>query len=406
MAETRRHRRAAGGAARAAHGGDRVRGGGAAAPAARPRCPAATSRCWSARAARSRPRERVRALVAQADLRRRRRGGRRGRRPARRPAAGARGRPGRHAAAARPTSTSSCTAPATCRSTRRSTRASAPTWSAPASLLARVREVGAATSTTCTSPRRTSPGGAAAPSRRRRSSTTSTSRPSWPGGSAPARGGRAPQPRPRRLLGPRAQEGREGALARRDARPRPRRPRRPAVRLGQGRAGPRRHRAGRAAWAGPTATPSPRRSASGWSRRTRAEGHRGLDRAAQHRRVGAREALPGLDRGLQDGRAADPGLRPRRAAGVPGRPPTRSSTSCRSTTWSARDRRGAGLPPERGDAGLLPRLLGRPQPADVQRALRAVRDYFDRAPVRRQRPRRGAAAEVAVPRRPHRSSGC
>ena len=33
-------------------------------------------------------------------------------------------------------------------------------------------------------------------------------------------------------------------------------------------------------------------------------------------------SVPGLDRGLQDGRAADPGLRPRRAAGVPGRRPT------------------------------------------------------------------------------------
>ena len=72
-------------------------------------------------------------------------------------------------------------------------------------------------------------------------------------------------------------------------------------------------------------------------------------RAAEHHRVRARAAAPGLDRGLQDGRAAHPGLRPRRAAGVPRPPPTRSSTSSRSTTSSTRSSPCWRHPPEAGE---------------------------------------------------------
>ena len=50
------------------------------------------------------------------------------------------------------------------------------------------------------------------------------------------------------------------------------------------------------------------RRAGGRGARPRAPG---LDRPAEHHRVRPGAALPGVDRGLQDGRAADPGLRPR-----------------------------------------------------------------------------------------------
>ena len=46
--------------------------------------------------------------------------------------------------------------------------------------------------------------------------------------------------------------------------------------------------------------------------------HRGVGGAPGDRRVVLAAPVPGVDRGLQDGRAADPGVRPRRAAGVPG----------------------------------------------------------------------------------------
>ena len=199
-----------------------------------------------------------------------RRGGRRGRGADGRAGDRARGRPGRRARRCPTTSTPWCTAPATCPSTRRSTRASAPTWSAPATLLQRIRTAGGthrARRTTCTSRRRTSRAGAAAGCRRVRSSTRSTSTPrppgAWPSGS---RWSTAPAPRPswsrsaRRPSAPTAAPG---------CSPPPGRPRRRA------RSGSRTSwcgwaPSGPAAWAGPTATRSPSRSASAWSRRTRA----------------------------------------------------------------------------------------------------------------------------------------
>ena len=93
---------------------------------------------------------------------------------------------------------------------------------------------------------------------------------------------------------------------------------------------------GRAASAGPTATPSPRPSASATSRRRPA----GAARASIVRPSIIESALarphPGLDRGLQDGRADHPGVRPRRAARLPRRTGRDRSTSSRSTSSSTR----------------------------------------------------------------------
>ena len=185
-------------------------------------------------------------------------------------------------------------------------------------LLARIARRGRRrTSTTSTSPRRTSPGAAAAASPRPRSTTTSTSRPSCAGASAQRRGVEDRPAAPTCSTKLRAKAEKD-ARPGRAARPRPRRPRRRRKQWVDGRAGPDRHRAG----------PQPRldrllhvhqgarRARRRGARRATAADH---DRPAEHHRVRARAAAPGLDRGLQDGRAADPGLRPRRAARVPGR---------------------------------------------------------------------------------------
>ena len=213
----------------------------------------------------------------------------------------------------RATSTPSCTAPATCPSTRRSTRASAPTSWAPVTCSTGSARP-AATSTTSTSPRRTSPAGGAAASPSAASSTpsTSTSELAW---GLSQRTSVEHQSRSAAVLQKLRVARRAGAW--------PRRPahggcgcRGEAPGVGEGAAGPDRHRAG--------AQPGLDRllHVHQGARRARRRGARpdrpGLDRPAEHHRVGPREALPRLDRGLQDGRAADPGLRPRRAAGVPG----------------------------------------------------------------------------------------
>ena len=278
------------------------------------------------------------------------------RRPARAPDLGPRGRPRRRTRPARPTSTPSCTAPATSRSTRPSTRASAPTWSAPATCSTGCARR-AATSTTCTSPRRTSPAGAAARSRRRRvdHAVDVDAELAWGLAQRPSR--RAPVPQRRRSwtklrvpVGARARPGRPAHRGRGG--------RGPAQGVGQGAAGPDRHRAG----------PQPRldrllhvHQGARRAGRRGARPHRpGLDRPAEHHRVRARAAAPRLDRGLQDGRAADPGLRPRRAAGVPrGRRHHRRHRAGRPRR--GRDRRGARHPPGAGRAGVLPRR--RPAPA-------------------------------------------
>ena len=62
-------------------------------------------------------------------------------------------------------------------------------------------------------------------------------------------------------------------------------------------------------------------------------GHPRLDRPAGDRRVVLDAPLSGLDRGLQDGRAVDPGVRARRASGVPGLAGGRASTSSPATMW-------------------------------------------------------------------------
>ena len=171
-------------------------------------------------------------------------------------------------------------------------------------------------------------------------------------GTRPAAVGGAPLPH-RGRPGGAAQEGR--------AHPQPRRPadRRPGHRggaqgVGQGRAGAARHRAG----------PQPGLDrllhVHQVARRARGRGGRphppGLHRPAEHHRVRAGPPLPGLDRGLQDGRAADPGLRARRAAGVPG--VRRHRGRHRPGRPRGRgDRGGARAPARAGDARVLPRLV-------------------------------------------------
>ena len=78
------------------------------------------------------------------------------------------------------------------------------------------------------------------------------------------------------------------------------------------------------------------------------------------------QPVPGLDRGLQDDGAADPGLRPRRAAGDARR---RRHDRRRRTgrPRRRRDRRRPGAPARGRRPGVLPRLVGRPQPADLPR---------------------------------------
>ena len=158
-----------------------------------------------------------------------------------------------------------------------------------------------------------------------------------------APGGRVPLPR-RRRPDQGAQEGREGAQPRRAAHRRPR-DRGRAQAVGQGRAGPDRHRAG----------PQPgldrllhvhqgdgRAGGRALGRPSRRPAPR-LDRPAEHHRVRPRAPARRVDRGVQDGRAADPGLRPRRAAGVPGlgRHDRRHRPG---RPRRLRDRRGAGPP--------------------------------------------------------------
>ena len=123
-----------------------------------------------------------------------------------------------------------------------------------------------------------------------------------------------------------------------------------------------------------------------------------LDRAAEHHRVRAGPPAPGLDRGLQDGRAADPGLRPWRAAGVPGR--RRHHRRHRAgRPRGRRDRRRARAPAGDRRGGVLPRVVGLPQPADLPEPLQQRAHLLRQAPLHRQRARRRAAARLAVPRR-------
>ena len=298
------------------------------------------------------------------------------------------------------TSTRWCTAPATCRSTRRSTRASAPTWWAPASCSTGSARP-APTSTTCTSPRRTSPGAAAAPSPRGRWTTRSTSPPSWPGVSGSARRSSTARRSTEVLIRERRKAERTHSRAGNLTAARADRGGPPAV--GQGRAGADRHRA----------RPQPRLDRllhlHQGPRRARRGGVRarppGLDRAAQHRGVGAREAASGLDRGLQDGRAADPGLRPRRAAGVP-RGGRHGGRHRAGRPRGGGDRRGAGPPAGGRRGGVLPRRLRAPQPADVPGPLRQRARLLRRPPVHRSATggRRGCPTGGSRARR--RSNGC
>ena len=164
--------------------------------------------------------------------------------------------------------------------------------------------------------------------------------------------------------------------------------------VGQGRAGAAGHRT----------CPQPRLDrllhvhegaggAGGRGPRPRAPRHH---RPADHHRVGARAAPCRLDRGLQDGRAADPGLRPRRAAGVPRgcrhHRRHRAGRPCRRG-----DRGGARPSTRRGRGGVLPGLVGTPQPAHVPHALRPRPRLLRRAPVHRRRSRRVPTARLALP---------
>ena len=269
-----------------------------------------------------------------------------------------------------------------------------PTCSAPRALLERILEAGGR-STTCTSRPRTRPAAAAARSRKPRSTTSSTARPGgrglgWREPSSTARGAptagqvaqkaeRAPPRRPPDGRGA-TEAARREWVANVLRRPAPSAP---------------------AASAGPTATRSPRRSASAsWNIRPR---QRDIIVRPAIVESALAEPHPGWIEGfkmaepliLAYGRGACrvPGVAGHGGRDRPGRPRRRrdlaalatipSSTS-RSTSTSARP----------------------PEPVDVPRSVRRRPRLHPRAPVRRRMTAARPAAGLAVPRRPDASSGC
>ena len=319
------------------------------------------------------------------DRGRRRRGadGGAGRRP--------RGRPVRRPARCRPTSTRSCTAPATSPSTRRSTRASAPTCRAPASCWpGSARPV--RTSTTCTSRRRTSRAAAAAASPRGRSPQVVDLEAELAWGLSQRQAiehrSRGTEVLTTERKKAEKEHSRAGLLTAANATEEARKQwvKDELVRVGAERA-----------------------RSLGWTdcyTFTKALGERIVEEHARTNRVSIVRpsiiesalvsALPGLDRGLQDDGAADPGLRPRRAAGDARR--RRHDRRRRAgRPRRRRDRRRPGAPAGGRRPGVLPRLLGRPQPADLPGALPERARLLRRPPVHLRRPRRDPAARVALP---------
>ena len=109
------------------------------------------------------------------------------------------------------------------------------------------------------------------------------------------------------------------------------------------------------------------------------------------------QPVPRLDRGLQDGRAADPGLRPRRAAGVPGGRATPSSTSCPVDHVVAAIVAVLAHPPEAGEPAYFHVSSGARNPLTFRRLYQSRAHLLRRAPVRGRRPRRGPAADWRFP---------
>ena len=100
-------------------------------------------------------------------------------------------------------------------------------------------------------------------------------------------------------------------------------------------------------------------------------------------------AVPGVDRGLQDGRADHPGLRPRRPAGVPRRSPTASidiipvDLVVNATIAAAAQR------PEPGDPAYYTICSGARNPLSFRLLYELVREYFLAHPMEQRG--RGAA---------------
>ena len=134
--------------------------------------------------------------------------------------------------------------------------------------------------------------------------------------------------------------------------------------------------------------------------------HRGLDRPAGHRRVVLEAPLPGLDRGLQDGRAADPGVRPGRAARVPGLARTRCWTSCPATTWSTPSSPSAPPTPSRASRRTTTSAPGARNPLNFNEACTPTSATTSLAhPLERTAKPGSRCRSGSSPGRP-RSSGC
>ncbi len=225
------------------------------------------------------------------------------------------------------------------------------------------------------------------------STTTSTSRRSWPGGWPSGASSSTPRAPP--TCSPAAGPAPSASTAAPACSPLPRRPRTTA-RRGWRASSSASAPSGRAASAGPTATRSPRRWASGSSRSTPPTApvsivrpsiiESALERPHPGWIEGFKMAEPLI---LAYGRGELPEFP---AAGdtivdiVPVDHVVAAIVAVLAQPAGARCR------------GVLPRLLGRPQPADVPAPLRERARLLRRAPVRRRRPRRGPAARLAVPR--------
>ena len=324
------------------------------------------------------------------------------RRPADRPGLRARGRPGRRTRAARPTSTPSCTARATSPSTRPSTRGSAPTSSAPATCSTGSARP-AATSTTCTSPRRTSPAGAAAriPEGRVDHAVDVEAELAW--GLAQRTRRRAPVPQRRacwqKLRSRVRARARPGRAAHRG------RGRRGAAQgVGQGAAGPDRHRA----------RPQPRLDRllhvhQGPRRAGRRGARRARARVSIVRPSIIESALEQPHPGWIEGfKMAEPLI----LAYGRGELPEFPAAGDTIVDIVPVDHVVAAIvavlahPPEPGDAGVLPRLVGRPQPADVPRALRQTCAPTSTSTRSRSTTAARSGCRTGGSREPRASSGC
>ena len=126
-----------------------------------------------------------------------------------------------------------------------------------------------------------------------------------------------------------------------------------------------------------------------------------VDRAPLDHRVLVRAPVPRVDRGVQDGRADHPGLRPRHDPGLPRHPRGHH----RHHPGRLRRQRDAGRrrePARARDARLLPRVVGVSEPVAVQGSVRERQGVLRARSAAAAGPRRGQGARVDVPRQPPR----